>query len=182
MSHQLQSDLHQIIENMELPEQVTLEAASAFLGDYIITPQATEHIYVTLNEDGTPAEGKTVKPSNLKFNQGKLLWELGEKGTTLLEGIESPLTMLLLGLDFLRNMKEFATLEIGAQEANLLLMIYRFTVERDMITIDHLKAAVGSDLSDVQFIESLEKLEQLSCLTLNKNRFVLQETITFHRN
>ena len=182
MSNQLQSELYQILADMELPEQVTIEAASAFLDDYIIMPQATEQIYVKLNEDGTVAEAQTVKPSNLKFNQGELLRELLQKGAMLLEGVESPLTMLVLGLDFLKNMKQLATIEIGAQEANLLLVIYRFTIERDALTIDSLKATVGNDLSEAQLIDSLEKLEQLSCLRRTMDGIILQEMISFNRN
>ncbi len=75
-------------------------------------------------------------------------------------------------------MKQLATLNVGLPEARLLLALYQLKNERENLTVDQLEQMVGHDFSESHLMNSLEKLEQLGCLTLMMTGIELNETMT----
>jgi hypothetical protein len=187
MLDELSVEISQMITGINRPESLSTEKAVAFLGSYTTTAgtggseQAFEQVRITLNDDGTVAQAATIKPTNLRFNLGGLLMEL-LKGSVAIKGaLESPATTLLFAIEFLKKIQKLATLEVSLKEAHLLMAIYRLSKERDALTIDHLKEVVSSSMSEKQMMDTLEKLERLSCIVLTMEGIEVQEVITVDR-
>ncbi|MEM7033547.1 MAG: hypothetical protein AAF629_28620 [Chloroflexota bacterium] len=178
MSRNLQPELDQLLADIPLPENMNLADARAFLEEYLISTQAGEQLFVTINEEGLPTKASTVKPSNLKFNLGGVLMEVLQHYAKLSGTKDSKITLLLLAINFLQKMKKLAALNVSLTEAKVLLAIYRLINERDTITIDHLQEVIGNDLSDDQIKNALANLERLNCITVTMAGITLNELIS----
>jgi hypothetical protein len=187
VSNDLREILHQILEEADLHQSINVQAAAAFLDNYLDslepapTPDGLEVITLTFDKEGEVEVASTSKLSNLRFRLLDLLRDVAEGTINLAGASGNQLVMILTSLVLLYNISSLTKLEIGLQEAELLLGIYRLICEHEMPTVNRLIEVMSDSFSDAQITDSLDALEQLSCIVLTTDGIVLNETIVFRR-
>jgi hypothetical protein len=188
MSSQLQNDLHQILTDVELPEQVSTQDAAALLSAHMEETErgaaggAGELVNITQGLEGEITVASSVKIPNLRFKLGDVVLETLKASSAVgVSSVSGTLKTLVIVIRLLQKLYQFATVELGVPEAELLVALYKLNQEEGDVTIDKLVEFLEKKNSKKQISQSLDALEKLGCITYTMDGIRLNETIVVRR-
>jgi hypothetical protein len=125
------------------------------------------------------SEGKsyTIKLSNLRFRLADFLLEITKFGIDLTTSITNPLKLVIGALCLIRKIKDLSTVEITAEEAKVLLAIFRLKVEGQPVTLDNMFQLLSGILPEEKIRNSLTRLMELKCIEYTDDGIILIEEI-----
>ena len=138
---------------------------------------------VTIQRDaaGAVVLATSVKLPNLRFRLADLLLEAAGTGLSLAGALDHPLALVITGLRFLRTVRGLAALPVRAEDAELLIAIYRLAQEERRVQPADLPPLLPAAWDEARLARSLERLERLACIELRMEGIFLNETIIVQR-
>lgn len=181
----LQDNLHQILVEIKLPEQIDVSSMVAFLSLHVeeikLSSGTVEVLTIKRNDERKVVTITSIKLPNLRFKLGALLMEGLTTTLAVQSALDNKLELFLVAVNFLKKIRELVMVEVSLQEAEVLLALYTLAHQRQALTVDNIKDTLGDKLSEVYISESLDVLEELKCIRLTMDGIVLVETIIVER-
>jgi len=143
--------------------------------------EGIKQIDLKRSQDGNIIVSTTRKIPNLKYRLVDSIVESLETGISIVGSLDKPLLLILVGLKFLRKMRELSTVEIAEADARVLFALFSLEKQQNIVTVDALSSFLAKEINGAILAKSLANLESLGCLVLEDNRVKLIENIVITR-
>jgi hypothetical protein len=178
-SHQSAS-IQEVLQALNLREEppVITQRLESYFAYFDGDGTTLETLLVTAGEKQT-ATVASSKLSNLQFRIKDLFLETLKTTVKLQSAKSNWLAMALIVLEFLQKASGMLEYKLSADDAQILLEMYRLENERVKITVEHLFSGLKASLTQNQILQSLDLLEKLACIRYGLDQINLVETIIF---
>ncbi|MBK8985344.1 MAG: hypothetical protein IPM39_04560 [Chloroflexi bacterium] len=182
MNQPLQRNLNLLLNQVTNELGLDPFEAKIFLQKYLIDmslPSQSgfdETVKIVRDSKSDVVLATSLKIPNLRFKLGEVLLEIYRTGVLFFASKDNHHKQLLIGLDFLRKIRQLSTITISEQHANLLVMIFKLAQTETKVTVDAVQELL-IDVQDGRIASGLSELEKLGCINVTMGEIKLNETI-----